>query len=124
MSNRGHVAARVLAAVLALGFVALAPEAGLSAAYAQTNFGQRVVNGVVQSTDGAVLAGATVFLQSTKNKAIRSFTTPADGRFRFAQVNMPEDFDLWAEKDGKKSAVKTISSWDSRKEVSVELKVK
>jgi hypothetical protein len=113
-----------LAAVLALGAVLL-PMAGggATAAYAQ-NFGQRVVNGVVQNADGAVLSGATVFLRGTKNKAIRSFTTTADGHFRFAQVNMDDDSDLWAEKDGKKSAVKSISSWDTRKEVSVELRIK
>jgi hypothetical protein len=37
---------------------------------------------------------------------------------------MAEDYDLWAEKDGKKSAVKTVSSWDARKEFVSELRVK
>ena len=113
-----------LAAALAIGAVLL-PLAGggMTVAYAQ-NFGQRVVNGVVQSGEGHALSGATVFLRGTKNKSIRSFTTDAEGHFRFAQVNMPEDFDLWAEKDGRKSAVKTVSSWDTRKEMSVELRIK
>jgi hypothetical protein len=93
-------------------------------AHAQQNFGQRVVNGVTENSESVPLAGATVFLRNGKSKAIRSYTTPADGHFRFAQVNMSDDFELWAEKDGKKSAVKTISTWDTRKEVSVELKLK
>ena len=38
--------------------------------------------------------------------------------------NMAEDFDLWAEKDGKKSAVKTVSSWDARKDFISDLKLK
>jgi hypothetical protein len=117
-----------LAAGLALGVVSLAPEIGLDAghmaAYAQANYGQRVVNGVVLNGDAGALIGATVFLRNTKNKSIRSYTTTADGHFRFAQVNMADDFDLWAEKDGKKSPPKTVSSWDSRKEVAVELRVK
>jgi hypothetical protein len=37
---------------------------------------------------------------------------------------MSVDFDLWAEKDGKKSAAKTVSSWDDRKEFVSELKLK
>ena len=70
------------------------------------------------------VAGATVFLKDLKSKNIRSYTTTERGRFRFAQVNMAEEHELWAEKDGKKSAVKTVSSWDTRKAFEVELKLK
>jgi hypothetical protein len=82
------------------------------------NIGQRVVSGIV--TD----ANSTVFLKDLKSKTIRSYTSDAKGRFRFAQVNMAEDHELWAEKDGKKSPTKTVSSWDTRKEFETELKVK
>jgi hypothetical protein len=37
---------------------------------------------------------------------------------------MAEDYELWAEKDGKKSTVKTVSQWDARKEFETELKLK
>jgi hypothetical protein len=37
---------------------------------------------------------------------------------------MSEDHELWAEKGGQKTAVKTVSSWDARKEFEVELKLK
>jgi hypothetical protein len=70
------------------------------------------------------VADATVFLRNAKTKSIRSYTSTKDGRFRFAQVNMSEDYDLWAEKDGKKSAAKTISSWDTRKVIETEIKLK
>lgn len=88
------------------------------------NFGQREVNGVVVDGGSAVVSGATVFLRNTKTKSIRSYTTPADGKFRFAQVNMSDDYDLWAEKDGKKSATRTVSTWDTRKDYECELKIK
>ena len=39
-----------------------------------------------------------------KTKTIRSFTSLENGHFHFAQVNKDQDFDLWAEKNGKKSA--------------------
>jgi hypothetical protein len=70
------------------------------------------------------VSGATVFLRNTKSKSIRSYTSTKDGRFRFTQVDMSTDYDLWAEKDGKKSAVKTVSTWDTRKEVENELRLK
>ena len=84
----------------------------------------RAVSGYVVDADLKPVAGATVFLKYTKNKSIRSFTTEPGGRFRFTQVNMAEDYELWAEKDGKKSAVKTVSQWDARKEFETELKLK
>jgi hypothetical protein len=63
-------------------------------------------------------------MKDVKSKAIRSYTSVEKGRFRFGQVNMAEDQEIWAEKDGKKSAIKTLSSWDSRKELEIELKLK
>jgi hypothetical protein len=88
------------------------------------NLGQRVVSGSVLNAESALLPGATVFLKNLKTKSIRSFTSDPNGKFRFAQVNMAEDHELWAEKDGKKSPTKTVSAWDSRKDFVCELKVK
>jgi hypothetical protein len=88
------------------------------------NFGDRTVSGTVLSPDSAPVPGATVFLKNQKTKTIRSFSSIANGHFHFAQVNMAEDFDLWAEKDGHKSAIKTVSSWDARKDFISDLKLK
>ena len=88
------------------------------------NLGQRNVSGSVVDDRSAPVAGATVFLKNQKTKSIRSYTSSADGRFRFAQVNMSDDYDLWAEKDGRKTPAKTVSSWDARKEFETELKFK
>ena len=92
-------------------------------AHAQ-NIGKRVVNGTVLDTGSTAVSGATVFLKDLKTKTIRSFTTDSKGKFRFTQVDMAEDHELWAEKDGHKSAVKTVSEWDARKEFETELKLK
>ena len=83
---------------------------GLGPAVAQAqNLGQRVVAGVVVDGNSAEVTGATVFLKELKSKSIRSYTSSSDGKFHFTQVNMAVDHELWAEKDGKKSAVKTVS---------------
>jgi Carboxypeptidase regulatory-like domain len=101
----------------AIGGLAVPPAAG-------QNFGERTVSGTVLNAGSDSVAGATVFLRNEKTKSIRSYTSTAEGHFHFAQVNMTEDFDLWAEKDGKKSAVKTVSSWDARKDFIADLKLK
>ena len=96
---------------------------GVTEAYAQ-NLGQRTVSGLVVDGDSIPVNGATVFLRNTKTKSIRSYTSANEGHFRFAQVNMTDDYDLWAEKEGKKSAIKTVSTWDARKDFVTELKLK
>jgi hypothetical protein len=128
--NRTSLAAGVAFALLMAGLLPLGSRSGQNglgwgpfAAEAQ-NLGQRVVMGAVVDANSAPVAGATVFLRDLKSKNIRSFTSVEHGRFRFAQVNMAEDHELWAEKDGRKSAVKNISSWDARKEIEVDLKLK
>lgn len=124
--SRTQFLAIALFAALAAGLVPIASDDGLAgpqAAQAQ-NLGMRVVTGRVQDTSDNVVVGATVFLKDLKSKNIRSYSSDHDGHFRFANVYMAEDHELWAEKDGKKSAVKTVSSWDARKEMEVDLKLK
>ena len=118
---RARWAVWVAFATLAFGIIPSVQN--LPAAYAQ-NLGQRNVAGLVVDGNSSPVQGATVFLQNTKTKAIRSYTSSGDGRFRFAQVSMNDDYNLWAEKDGRKSATKTVSSWDARKDFETELKLK
>ena len=122
-NNRARGAAGFVFAALMAGIVSLSLLGGVAGAQAQ-NLGQRNVSGSVVDGSSNPVAGATVFLKNQKSKAIRSYTSSSTGRFYFAQVNMSEDYDLWAEKDSKKSVVKTVSSWDARKEFETELKMK
>jgi len=124
--DRTILPAAAVFAALAAGVVSPGSRDALIAppiAHSQ-NLGQRVVSGAVLADDSEPVVGATVFLKNEKSKAIRSYTSTAKGHFYFAQVNMAEDFELWAEKGGKKSATKTVSSWDSRKEYVSDLKLK
>ncbi len=116
-------AACALLALTAAGGMPFARQGSPFVAQAQ-NLGQRTVSGAVIDGASQPVSGATVFLKNQKTKAIRSYTSAKDGRFHFAQVDMAQDFDLWAEKDGHKSAVKTVSSWDARKEFETELRMK
>jgi hypothetical protein len=125
-SSRARLLAGGVFVALALGLVPAGPRIGLvgaQAALAQ-NLGQRVVEGKVLDAGSAAVAGATIFLKNLKTKAIRSYTSEGDGRFRFTQVNMADDYDLWAEKGSRKSATKTVSSWDTRTDYQCDLRLK
>ena len=122
----GVACALLTAGVVPVGVVSIGLVLGLlnpPQAEAQ-NLGQRVVTGLVVDANSSIVPGATVFLKDLKSKSIRSYTSDAAGKFRFTQVNMAEDHELWAEKAGHKSAVKTVSEWDARKEYETDLKLK
>jgi len=121
--GRARLLAVALAAMVVGGFFT-ARQCGLAPMAAAQNLGQRVVTGKVVDSSDAAVTGAVVFIKDIKTKSIRSYTTTADGRFRFTGVNMAEDHDLWAEKDGKKSATKSVSTWDTRTQFECELKLK
>ncbi|HEV2136799.1 MAG TPA: carboxypeptidase-like regulatory domain-containing protein [Terracidiphilus sp.] len=113
-------------AVFAALVIALPSRSGLiGAPLAQAqNFGQRTVTGTVLDPKSDPVVGAIVFLENQKSKTIRSYSSDNKGHFNFAQVDMTQDFNLWAEKGSRKSAVKVVSSWDSRKEWVGDLKLK
>ena len=124
--SRASWLAAIACGLLALGAIPAGSRCALSAPAAAwgQNIGERTVSGTVLDESSQPVVGATVFLKNEKTKAIRSYISTADGHFHFAQVDMSVDFDLWAEKDGKKSATKTVSSWDDRKDFISDLKLK
>jgi hypothetical protein len=84
---------------------------------------QRVIQGKVIGSSGAGLKGATVFLKDDHTLAVKSYIATDDGSFRFGQLLQSTDYELWAEYNGKKSSVKNISSFDTRAEFNITLKI-
>jgi hypothetical protein len=83
----------------------------------------RVVQGKVVDKSGAGLKAATVYLKDGHTLSVRSYVASDDGSYRFGQLAQNADYQLWAEVDGKKSGVKNISSFDTRNEFDITLKV-
>jgi len=109
--------------LLPVGSLSTGGIVGAQMAHAQ-NFGQRTLQGKVIDDREAPVGGATIFLKNLKTRDVKSFTSTPDGSFRFAQVGMVDDYEVWAEQGKKKSSVKTISSFDSRKQLDFDLKLK
>lgn len=109
-----------LLALCALGYM------GATAAHAQ--FGKkhetqqiRSVSGQVMGADDAPVKDAVVYLKNTKSLAIKSFITEAKGSYNFMELSPNVDYQVWAESNGQKSQVKTISSFDSRPQFHIDL---
>jgi hypothetical protein len=99
------------------------------AAAGPLSFGQslaqsmRVVQGLVLNADGQPQQNAVVYLQDQKSLQVRTYITEADGRYRFGQLSSDVDYQLWAEYKGHKSKTRSISSFDSKKELIFDLKI-
>ncbi|MGA3078389.1 MAG: carboxypeptidase-like regulatory domain-containing protein [Bryobacteraceae bacterium] len=83
----------------------------------------RSVQGVVNDAQGGVVNGAVVQLKNTKTLQIRSFITRDNGAYYFHGLSTDVDYEIRADFDGASSAARTLSSFDTRKQPVVNLKL-
>jgi hypothetical protein len=103
------------------GFSVVAPAVSLFAQ--QRGPVQRVVQGRVMDKSDALLSGAVVYLKDGHSLAVKSFISDEKGTYRFGQLAQNTDYEIWAEHDGRKSQVKTISSFDNKNQIFIDLKI-
>src|SRR5439155_1342472 len=93
-------------------------------AYHAANGAQlRTVRGVVSDKSDNPLSGSVVFLKNMRTNSVRSSYTDDTGSYRFSGLDPNADYELHAEKDNAKSATRTVSSFDSRKDIVLNLKI-
>ena len=83
----------------------------------------RSVQGTVTVADDSPVNGAVVQLKNTKTLQIRSFITKDDGTYHFYDLSPDIDYELKADYQGASSSTKTLSSFDSRKQAVLNLKL-
>ena len=84
--------------------------------------GRNVVGQVFTKSDSPI-AEAVVYLKNTKTLTIKSFITEKDGGYRFHGLSPNIDYEIYADYQGQKSAVKTISSFDNRSNVTLNIHI-
>lgn len=83
----------------------------------------KMLTGTVTDKGDQPISGAVVYLKNSKTLVVKSFFTQQDGSYRFPQLALNTDFEIWAEKDGKKSDSKNISQFDDRFTPTVNLRI-
>jgi len=102
-----------------------AASLGLPALVAGQNRGpvQRIVHGRVEDKNGTGIKGAVVYLKDDRSSSVKSAIADDDGSYRFVQLSTNTDYELWAQSDDKKSPTKSISSFDSKSDITITLKI-
>jgi Carboxypeptidase regulatory-like domain len=108
-----------------LGLLTVSPLAPT----AQAQFGKkkaepqmRSVSGQVLTTDGTPAKNAVVYLKNANTLSIKTIIAQ-DGSYNFMDLSPNADYQVWAEYNGVKSQVKTVSSFDSRPQFRFDLKL-
>ena len=112
------------AILLALGALLAVPTAGATAVFQRGQGEARTLVGHVVDDREQPLQKAIVYLKNTKNLAIKTYISEPDGTFRFSGLAPNIDYEVYAEHEGARSDAKTLSGFDSRKQVNVTLKIK
>lgn len=83
----------------------------------------RMVQGTVTDSKDNAVDGAVVQLKNSKTLQVRSFITREHGSFYFHGLDPNVDYMLKAEFQESSSDAKTLSSFDSRKQPVINLKL-
>ena len=83
----------------------------------------RTLVGEVMDKSDNPLPNAIVYLKNTKTLAVKTYIAQQDGNYRFHALSPNVDYEVHAELNGKTSDVKTLSSFDSRKEARINLRL-
>lgn len=114
----------VVLTVISIGLAAAYADPASFAAFGYKDEAQlRTLTGQVLTRGDAPLSNAIVYLKNTKTLTVKTFITDAQGNYRFPALSPNIDYEIYAEYQGHKSDTKTLSSFDSRRSASINLKV-
>jgi len=83
----------------------------------------RTVHGGVLDKQDNIVNGGVVYLQNKKTQVIRTYISDDQGQYTFSGLDPNVDYEIHAELNGLTSTTRTISSFDSRKDIVVTLKL-
>jgi hypothetical protein len=121
-----------VAAIFAMSVAILSASALASPPYGAPYYGapykdkepqSKVLVGKVLDAGDNPLAGAVVYLTNTRTRAVKTYIAGKDGDYRFPGLTENTDYEVYAQFQGHKSDTKSLSQFDSRATVSVNLKI-
>ena len=69
------------------------------------------------------MPNAVVYLKNTKTLTVRTYIAQNDGAFRFPELSNNVDYEIYAQRNGKKSDTKVLSQFDDRAQPHINLRI-
>jgi hypothetical protein len=83
----------------------------------------RTVHGSVVDHSDNPIVSSIVYLKNVRTEAVKTYIADDDGHYRFSGLDPNVDYEIYAEKDNASSPHRTISSFDSRKDIEIILHI-
>jgi protocatechuate 3,4-dioxygenase beta subunit len=83
----------------------------------------RTVRGIVTDKSDKPVQDSVVFLKNLRTNVVLSHFTDKEGSYRFSGLDPNVDYEIHAEANDQKSAARAVTSLDSRKEITLNLKL-
>ena len=82
----------------------------------------RLLFGKVLDHDDNPLPDAVVYVTNTRTRAVKTYIVGTDGVYRFPALSTGVDYDVFAQYKGHKSDTKSVSQFDDRSQVYLDLR--
>ena len=83
----------------------------------------RTIHGTVIDKNETPVPSSVVYLLNVKTQAVKTYITDDAGAYRFSGLDPNVDYEVHSEHDDVSSATRTVSSFDSRRDIEVILKL-
>jgi hypothetical protein len=83
----------------------------------------RLLFGKVLDPQDNPLPDAIVYVTNTRTRAVKTYIVSTDGTYRFPALSTAVDYEVYAQYKGHKSDTKSVSQFDDRPQVYLDLKV-
>jgi hypothetical protein len=109
-----------IAVVMVLGIVFTLPAAAQDK---KSDAQLRTIRGTVLDKDETPRPSGIVYLLNAKTQAVKTYIADESGNYRFSGLDPNVDYEVHAEFEDMTSGTRTISSFDSRRDVELVLKL-
>jgi Carboxypeptidase regulatory-like domain len=83
----------------------------------------RTVRGAILDKAENPVSSAVVYLKNVRTLTVRTYISDRSGEYRFSGLDPNVDYEVHAESESMTSSTRTVSSFDSRKDIVISLKL-